>query len=226
MSAIVILRLVIRQSRRGVMSLAAAGVLGSFGLSALAFGLMSQQSASRPPVSAAGNVAITPPTADSVPADTPSLDRSLPVSITIPSIQVSSKLITVGKNPDGTIEVPSGEQHDYAAWYKHSPTPGQFGSSVIEGHVDSFNNGPSVFFRLGDIRPNDTVLVDRADGQTAVFKVEAVREYDKNAFPTELVYGATDHASLRLITCSGNFSKSTNQYDKNIVVFASLAEVR
>jgi hypothetical protein len=44
---------------------------------------------------------------------------------------------------------------DEAAWYKYSPTPGQPGPSVIEGHVDSLRGGPSVFFRRGALRPGD-----------------------------------------------------------------------
>jgi hypothetical protein len=39
--------------------------------------------------------------------------------------------------------------------------------------------------------------------------------------PTKLVYGNTDHAALRLITCGGPFD-SAGHYRDNVVVLASL----
>jgi sortase (surface protein transpeptidase) len=108
-----------------------------------------------------------------------------------------------------------------AAWYKYSATPGQIGASVIEGHVDS-QTGPAVFFRLGALRPGDTIAVTLADGVTAVFKVSGVREYRKDNFPDRLVYGKTNYAALRLVTCGGAFDYATGHYLSSTVVFATL----
>ncbi len=156
----------------------------------------------------------------------PSLPRSLPVSVSIPAIGVHSRLLHLGLNPDGTIQVPSIETgSDEAAWYKYSAAPGQIGSSVIEGHVDS-HQGPAVFFRLGALRPGDTVDVTLADGMTAIFRVTGVREYAKSRFPAKAIYGATDYAALRLITCGGAFDYATGHYLSSTVVFASLASSR
>ena len=152
----------------------------------------------------------------------PSLPRSLPVSVKIPAIGVDSKLLHLGLNSDGTIQVPSLETSSgEAAWYKYSATPGQIGSSVIEGHLDSIQ-GPAVFFRLGALRPGDIVDVTLADGITAIFRVTGVREYAKSRFPTKAIYGATDYAGLRLITCGGTFDYATGHYLSSTVVFASL----
>lgn len=68
---------------------------------------------------------------------------------------------------------------------------------MIYGHVDSAANGPSVFFRLGELRPGARVIVDRADGSRATFVVDEVHTYSKNDYPTRLVYGDIDHAGLR-----------------------------
>ena len=86
--------------------------------------------------------------------------------------------------------------------------------------------GPSVFFRLGALVPGDTVLVTRADRATAVFTVNAVRRYPKDAFPTAVVYANTDHAALRLITCGGAFDRASGHYRDDVVVFAHLTGVR
>jgi len=155
----------------------------------------------------------------------PVLAQSTPVSISIPAIAVTSKLMQVGLNADGTIQVPPLNDPPFtneAAWYKYSPTPGQPGPSIIEGHVDSASEGPSVFFRLGALKPGDLVNVILADRQVAVFKITAVRQYPKSQFPTSTVYGFTSYASLRLITCGGSFDEQSGSYTSNVVAFASL----
>jgi len=159
----------------------------------------------------------------------PTLARSLPVFIWIPAIGVSSRLLYVGLNPDGTIQVPPLNDPpltNEAAWYKYSPTPGQPGPSIIEGHVDSLSAGPSVFFRLGALRPGDLVYITLADRQVAVFRITGVRLYPKDQFPTSTVYGNTDYAALRLITCGGSFDEQSHHYNSNVVAFASLASAQ
>jgi len=188
------------------------------GIVALGVTFLSQQHAPQP--SAAARGAIGPA------GQGPSLPRSVPVSVEIPAIGVTSKLLHLGLNTDGTIQVPSlvtsaGE----AAWYEYSATPGQIGASVIEGHVDSYQ-GPAVFYRLGALRPGDTIYVTLADGTTAIFRVTGVREYPKSNFPAKAIYGATDYAALRLITCGGVFDYATGHYLNSTVVFASLTASR
>jgi sortase (surface protein transpeptidase) len=93
---------------------------------------------------------------------------------------------------------------------------------VLLGHVDSAEYGPGVFFDLGDLRPGDEITVTREDGTAAVFAVDRVQSYPKADFPTLEVYGNTDHAALRLITCGGEFDAGTRNYLDNIVAYASL----
>lgn len=154
----------------------------------------------------------------------PVLPASKPVRLEIPSIDVDSVLQHLGQDADGGLEVPApGPRYDEAAWYRYSPTPGALGPAVLLGHIDSAANGPSVFFRLGELQPGARVAVTRADSSTAVFVVDAVHRYAKKDFPTQLVYGDIDHAGLRILTCGGAFDRTTRHYEDNIVVFASLA---
>jgi hypothetical protein len=197
--------------------------LGAFllvagGIVAIVVALASQLHAPQPKASAAGTVAAA--------GHGPSLQRSLPVSVSIPAIGVSSTLLHLGNNADGSVQVPSlATSANKAAWYKYSATPGQVGASVIEGHVDS-THGAAVFFRLGALNPGDLVDVQLADGVTAVFKVTGVRQYAKSEFPAKEIYGPTDYAALRLITCGGAFDYKTGHYLSSTIVFASLVSSR
>ncbi|HUF59930.1 MAG TPA: class F sortase [Actinomycetota bacterium] len=153
------------------------------------------------------------------------MPRSKPVAIDIPSIGVHSSLLSLGVNADNTVQVPSGPGYDQAGWYRFSPTPGSLGPAVILGHV-SGARGASVSFELGRLRPGDRVKVARRDGSVAIFEVTRVRRYPKDRFPSQLVYGNTDHPALRLITCGRLFDSTTGHHVDNVVVFASLVGSR
>ncbi len=143
------------------------------------------------------------------------------MSVQVSALGIHSQLVQVGLNTDGTVEVPS--TYSKAAWYRLGPPPGALGAAVLLGHVDSYR-GPAVFFQLGAMRPGQVIDVTRADGSVAHFRVDAVKTYPKDAFPTETVYGPITYAGLRLVTCGGTFDNTTRRYDSNVVVFASLAQ--
>lgn len=175
----------------------------------------------QPPVAAAVPVTTTStPPSTVAPTGAPQLAQSNPVRVDIPSIGVSSSLLSLGLSPDGTMEVPPIERNSRAGWYRHSPTPGQLGPAVIAGHVDSAEYGPGIFSRLAAMRPGELVSVSRADNTVAVFRVQQVATYAKASFPTQTVYGNTDHPALRLITCGGSFDIAARSYRDNTVVYA------
>jgi hypothetical protein len=167
-----------------------------------------------------GDDAAVTPRPDLAPAGLP---RSTPTSISIPRIGVHAEIMTLGLNPDGTVQVPPLEQAMKAGWYSPGPSPGEAGNSVIVGHVDSAKLGPAVFFNLGALRTGDTISIAREDGSTATFTVTEVKSYPKAAFPTELVYGPSDEPGLRVVTCGGAFDESSGSYVDNVIAFASLA---
>jgi sortase (surface protein transpeptidase) len=153
------------------------------------------------------------------------LAPSTPVRIEIPVLHVSAPVIRLGLSADGSVQVPPLANHNLAGWYDRSITPGQDGSSVILGHVDSFT-GISVFFYIKTLRPGNEIEVVRADGSTAIFTVDGVQKVIKATFPTSVIYGNVSYPSLRLITCGGPFDSATGQYLDNIVVYAHLARAR
>ncbi|XAS66970.1 class F sortase [Micrococcaceae bacterium Sec5.7] len=151
----------------------------------------------------------------------PVLPGSAPARVAIPAIGVDSSLLRLGKDADGTIAVPPGDAGSPAGWYRYSPTPGEPGSSVILGHVNSVQSPVGVFYRLHEMKNGQQVSVTRDDRTVAVFRVYRVKTYDKNRFPTIEVYKNAERAELRLITCGG-YQPSTGEYTQNTVAYAYL----
>lgn len=148
------------------------------------------------------------------------LGRSVPVRLLIPAIEVDTPVIRLGLAPDGTVEVPPVTEHDRAGWYRHSPTPGQTGPSVILGHVTVGPYGDGVFRRLARLRRGERIEARLENGTTAEFTVDSVRTVAKADFPANDVYGNVNRPALRLITCGG--PRTGEEYRDNVIVFATL----
>ena len=144
-----------------------------------------------------------------------------PAVIRIPRIKVDAPIIPLGLNDDGTIEVPKDPEE--TGWWLGGPEPGETGPAVIIGHVDSYREGPAVFFYLKYLEAGDEIHIDRVDGSTVSYVVDFSESHDKDAFPTDAVYGPTEQPTLRLVTCGGPFDRDVRSYEENVIVFASLA---
>ena len=145
------------------------------------------------------------------------LVRSRPVSLTISALGIKTSVGMLGLQPDRQIMVPTSAH--VVDWYIDGPTPGQIGSSVILGHVDSFR-GPGTFFYLKNLRAENEIAVKLADGKSVHFVVVSVVQYSKTSFPDRLVFGSHGFQSLELVTCGGTFDQATGHYESNIVVFS------
>src|ERR1700678_4472234 len=120
------------------------------------------------------------------PAKSPPLARSKPARLVIPALGINTAVGKLGLQPDHQVMVPTSAH--VVDWYDDGPTPGQVGSAVILGHVDSFR-GPGTFFYLKNLKAGDSITVKLADGAIAHFSVVRVVQYSKTAFPDRLVFG-------------------------------------
>lgn len=150
---------------------------------------------------------------------------SAPLRIAVPALDISSTLGPArGLKANGTIDdAPlSGPSWSLPWWYEDGPAPGQPGSAVILGHVDSAIGAGhlGVFFRLGELRPGQRVVVSLADGLTTRWVVTSTRLYADDDFPNAVIYDRSGPAILRLVTCGGSFDWQAHQYDSAIVVTA------
>ena len=212
-----------RHGRRARNLAVLTALLLVLGVTAIAVAMGTQAHAPQPAAAASATPSPSDtPGGSKTPAPPLLLPAAVPTHVDIPAIEVSSDLLQLGQNPDGTVEVPPLAKDSRAGWYRYSPTPGARGPAVLLGHVDSAEYGPGVFFKLGALEPGDTAIVTRADHSVATFRVTRVISVPKDAFPTLAVYGNTDDAELRLITCGGSFDPKARSYLDNIVVYAVL----
>jgi hypothetical protein len=211
----------IRVVRRPAAAVALVAGLLAVGVGAAGFAVASRTGHPAAPARALPSASFAPIPKGKWAAVPPAAIRTVaePVSLVIPAIDVSTRLIQLGVTKAGTLAVP--QTTAVAGWYTGSPRPGEPGGAVIAGHVDSYQS-KGIFFLLRTLKPGEKVFVRRADGTLAVFTITQVRSYPKTGFPTVAVYGPTPDAQLRLITCGGTFDPATHHYLSNTIVYASL----
>ncbi len=152
------------------------------------------------------------------------MGASPPARIRIPALGVDAPVTALGLDPEGHLATPSDQDRNLAGWYRGGVTPGQSGTALMVGHVDTAG-GPAVFYGLGALHRGDRIDLARQDGSTAYFVADAVEVYAKTAFPDRQVYGRAADPQLRLITCGGAFAKGQG-YQGNLVVYAHLVGSR
>lgn len=143
-----------------------------------------------------------------------------PVGIEIPAIDVKAKIVEVGLNADGSMEVP---EFGLAGWYTEGPMPGQPGPSVVVAHVDS-RAGPDVFYRLRELKRGDRITIRGADGRARHWVMDSAEQTPKDDLPIERIWNPTRRPVLRLVTCGGRFNTATRHYEDNVIVYAQPAK--
>jgi Sortase domain len=146
------------------------------------------------------------------------LPGARPIRVRIGAIGVRAAIVPVGIDArTGFVRVPADVRT--VGWYRYGPTPGQGGSSVLVGHVDSHEQGPGAFFRLRDVAPAASLEIQLSGGRTVAFTVVARRLYGKAALPAG-IFREWGSPVLTLITCGGPFDTLTRHYADNVVLYA------
>ena len=103
-----------------------------------------------------------------------------------------------------------------AAYLDMRPLPGQGNNAVIGAHSELARRRPGPFYKLGQVKPNDEIIVTHK-GVPYRYVVQSVYLVD----PTDLspIY-QTDGEVLTLITCD-DFNDKTRSYDKRLIVRAT-----
>ncbi|PYZ96459.1 hypothetical protein CR205_12110 [Alteribacter lacisalsi] len=158
--------------------------------------------------------------ADAEPAPEPE-HGIVPLSLSIPAIEVEAEIEPVGVLDNGQMGVP--DEAEGVAWFEPGTMPGNTGNAVLAGHVDS-RTGPAVFWDLNKLEPGDEIHVTGEDGEPLTFEVQVSVSYGRTDAPIEEIFGPTDKKRLNLITCSGTFDSGEGTHDQRLVVYTELVE--
>lgn len=145
-----------------------------------------------------------------------------PRYIYIPRLNITAIVRRLGTTPDNEIATPDNVYD--AGWYQGSSRPGQPGAMIVDGHVSSWTTH-GVFYGLDALRPGDDIHITRGNGSVVTYTVVKSMTYpaDKVDMATVLTPVTKTRPGLSLITCTGDIIPGTNDFNKRIVVFASLA---
>jgi sortase (surface protein transpeptidase) len=143
-------------------------------------------------------------------------------SLAINAIGLNISLARTSLDSAGHLMVPANP--NTAAWYTKGPKPGEAGTALVTGHLDSAA-GPGVFINLSKLKAGELIKVGKPDGTVATFRIDRLASYGQdNTFPWNEVYKTSGSAQLRIITCDGVYSKATGHYTRNLVVYATLIQ--
>ncbi|WP_328540522.1 class F sortase [Streptomyces sp. NBC_00344] len=162
---------------------------------------------------------------ETAPAVVSPLPRSVPTRLRIPGIAVNAPFTPLDIGASGHLNPPPADNANMVGWYRHGATPGERGTAIVAGHVDT-KTGPAVFLYLRTMKRGSAVDITRQDGSVATFKVDSVETFSKTDFPNDRVYADTPGPELRLITCGGTYDRAAQDYEDNVVVFAHLHSVK
>ncbi|MFG3203517.1 class F sortase [Streptomyces sp. NPDC048192] len=149
------------------------------------------------------------------------LPRSTPTRLVIPKISVNAPFTTLSLNSSGQLQPPPAGNTNLVGWYAKGASPGEKGTAIIAGHVDT-KTSAAVFANLYALRRGDRFTVERADGRDAEFVVDDAQTFAKDDFPSRRVYADARRPEVRLITCAGPYDHTAKDYTENLVVFAHL----
>jgi LPXTG-site transpeptidase (sortase) family protein len=200
-------------------------ILASIGLGRFAW-MQFASTQTRAPLTTSSQDAI-PPTHGAqlhhvTPTSVVSIHTDTAARLLIPAIGVDAPIEMVGQDSQGRMGVPTKNQWNGVGWYQNGTVPGAQGSAVIDGHLDTTTGAPAVFWKLGDLHLGDMVMVKDKTGHKAQFRVFKIQSYTLAQAPLDQIFAKNDGTYLNLITCSGSWDYSQNQFNQRLVVFTQL----
>lgn len=165
------------------------------------------------PAPAPTSATTSPPPSTTTTTQPPLLPDRLRISV----IGVDARVVPVGLNPDGSMEVPAASD---VGWYELGVPPGSpQGSSVLAAHVD-YGGRRGAFYDLRALQVGSEIEIAGPDGVPLRYVVSERMQVDKDQLPTEELFRVGGPPTLTLITCGGSFDRSVRHYEDNMVVRA------
>lgn len=132
--------------------------------------------------------------------------------VSIPSIGLSSRFVTVGTTATNNIDV----HPSLVGWWSGSSLPGTPGAAFFDGH------NPGVFRKLPSVQVGAQISLTKANGEVfnyTIVHVETVQLEGINMDAALSTYGGANEG-LNLMTCVGAYNAQTKTTDQRLVVYA------
>lgn len=144
-----------------------------------------------------------------------------PKRLVIPAIGVRALVQEVGVDQKGQMGIPTNFTD--VAWFKLGPKPGEPGTAVIDGHLDTVRDANAVFANLSKLKKGDIIKVEDFSGQTINFQVTETATYDITNAPVDKIFEYNTNVSkLNLITCDGIWNQKERNYNQRFVVYSTM----
>jgi sortase A len=137
-----------------------------------------------------------------------------PVRLVIPKIALKSRVVDVGTNAKGEMDVPKGDTD--VGWYSRGTAPGQTGSAVFAAHVYAAFSG------LHKLAPGDDIYIVTKSGDTEHFVVTDADIRPLADVSADELFNKSGGHYLHLITCAGAVTSDRSTYTHRLVVYATL----
>jgi len=139
-----------------------------------------------------------------------------PTRVRVPSLGLGLAVRPMGVDGERQMSLPADPR--VLGWYRFGAGPGEGGSIVLAGHVDSRRFGVGPLADLQAIGVGDRVEVGTSRGVIA-YRVDSIERFDREALPAE-VFSRTGPERLRLVTCTAPYLPEAGGYQQNLVVTA------
>lgn len=145
------------------------------------------------------------------------LAPGVPQTLVIPALGITAPVAPVGIDRQGEMTEPS-DAHG-VTWYKQGYMPGTMGNAVFAGHY-TWLGKPGVFHDLTKLVVGDAIEVTNDQKQRLRFTVSSTEHFLTESAPGEAIFGKSDTAQLKLITCYGHWNHNAQQYQERYIVTA------
>jgi hypothetical protein len=141
-----------------------------------------------------------------------------PRTLTLPS-GAKAPILSSGVRSDGSLQIPEDPQ--VVGWWTGGALAGEpFGGTVIAGHVDSRRLGLGVLAEMRTVRTGQLVTLTD-DKRSVTYRITSTTNVPQARLAADTDVFAQDVPHrLVLITCGGEFNRTTHHYTENIIVVA------
>jgi hypothetical protein len=150
--------------------------------------------------------------------------------VVIPRICIDAQIVMT-TIANGSLVIPE-DVHHVGYWTGSQPivtpdgkggyTPGDTGTTLIAGHIDSIDQGNGALHDLYLVQPGESIYTTDDAGHTVRWRAVSMQVIEKVALPHSVFNGVTGPRRLVLVTCGGPLIHHPygGSYRDNVIVTA------